>query len=360
MHFPTDLASIIERIKNIDPTTYSYTRNFIDGGVSYLSPYISRGVISLPQIKSIVLEKYEEKQCWKFFQELTWREYFQRVWQAKGDEIFKDLRKSAGAVEWDLIPAAIVQAKTGIEKIDEGIEGLYNNGYMHNHWRMYTASLTCNIAGTAWQEGARWLYYHLLDHDIASNYLSWQWVAGTMTGKQYFFNQENLNKYSKHTQENTFMDRPYEQLTSMAVPEPLEQRTELSLPTELPETDSILLDPSKAVLLYTPYNLDPGWRKSEDQNRVLILPPSHFRKFPVSQKCLDFYLNLAKNIVDIKIHIGELHELPHHETLKFISKEHPAFKFPGVVDERHWLHPKLEGFYPSFSAYIKALKKSKK
>lgn len=357
MHFPTDIESILQRVRAIDPTTYPNTRNFIDGGVSYLSPYVSRGVISLPQIKNIVLENYDEKKCWKFFQELTWREYFQRVWQAKGDEIFTDFKKSSGAVVSDKLPKAILEANTGIEKIDEGIQVLYDIGYMHNHWRMYTASLTCNMAKTNWQEGAAWMYYHLLDHDVASNFLSWQWVAGTMTGKQYYFNQENLNKYSKHHQSNTIIDHSYEHLTSMEVPNVFAEREALELTTSLPSATPVNIDVSKKVLLYTNYNLDPNWRREEDVNRILILSPSHFKKYSVSDNAINFYLALAKNIEGIQVFCGELEDLPEYANMQFVSKEHPSYNFPGAIDEREWLHKNLEGFYPSFSAYIKALKR---
>ena len=75
--------------------------------------------------------------------------------------------------------------------------------------------LICNIAGTKWQAGAAWMYYHLLDGDLASNTLSWQWVAGTFSSKKYFANQENLNKYgnSQDRQFGTFLDKSYEDLS---------------------------------------------------------------------------------------------------------------------------------------------------
>ena len=92
--FPTSYQQIIERINRINPIQYSKTRNFINGAVTYLSPYISRGVISVKQLMDAVLQQgYKPYQIEKFLQELAWREYFQRVWQNTGDEIWKD-RKS--------------------------------------------------------------------------------------------------------------------------------------------------------------------------------------------------------------------------------------------------------------------------
>lgn len=67
---------------NVNPVQYAKTRNFIDGAVTYLSPYISRGVISVKQVMETVFQKgYKSYQIEKFLQELAWREYFQRVWQ---------------------------------------------------------------------------------------------------------------------------------------------------------------------------------------------------------------------------------------------------------------------------------------
>ena len=77
------------------------------------------------------------------------------------------------------MPKAVVEANTTIDAIDEAINELYQNGYMHNHMRMYLASLCCNIAKCHWKHPAKWMYFYLLDGDLASNTLSWQWVAGS-------------------------------------------------------------------------------------------------------------------------------------------------------------------------------------
>lgn len=74
--FPLDYESILKRIDNINPQKYSKTRNYIGGDVSMLSPYITRGVVSLPFIREKLLEKYSHKDCLKYIQELAWREYF--------------------------------------------------------------------------------------------------------------------------------------------------------------------------------------------------------------------------------------------------------------------------------------------
>jgi outer membrane protein OmpA-like peptidoglycan-associated protein len=67
-----------------------------------------------------------------------------------------------------------------------------------------------NIFKAAWLPGAKWMYAHLLDHDPAANFLSWQWVAGTFSSKKYIANQENINKYTNTKQEGSFLDTEYE------------------------------------------------------------------------------------------------------------------------------------------------------
>ncbi|MGA1048830.1 MAG: FAD-binding domain-containing protein, partial [Minisyncoccia bacterium] len=139
----------------------------------------------------------------KLLFELAWKEYFLRVWENKMDDIWTDLKHPASYSNTQ-IPSNIVDANTGINTIDSAIEELYQTGYMHNHARMWTASLVTNIAKSYWKIPSQWMYYHLLDGDIASNTLSWQWVSGTFSSKKYFANQENINKYSKTNQYNTF------------------------------------------------------------------------------------------------------------------------------------------------------------
>ncbi|MCE2824218.1 MAG: hypothetical protein LW718_02295 [Sediminibacterium sp.] len=358
--FPTSYDLIVERINAISPIKYAKTRNFINGDVSYLSPYISRGVISVQQIKKAVLQKgYKPYEIEKFLQELAWREYYQRVWQVKKEELFADLKQPQTDFLHHQIPAAIVDASTGIKVIDDQINAFYSTGYLHNHIRMYVAAMVCNNAKSHWLTPAKWMYYHLLDGDLASNSCSWQWVAGSFSSKKYYCNQENINKYTSTNQVQTFLDESYERIATMPIPNALEAITSLDLKTNLPNTDVPLLDTSKPTLLYNSYNLDPLWRATENVNRVLLLEPSHFNKYPVSEKVLAFIIALSKNIEGIVIYVGEVDALiKQYEGLTilnaFISKEHPAFEYyPGIKDSRDWMFPNTEGYYPSFFGFWK-------
>jgi deoxyribodipyrimidine photo-lyase len=145
--FVTGYKQVLEKMESIDPLRYAKTRNFINGAVTYLSPYISRGVISVKQVQQVVLQKgYKPYQVEKFLQELAWREYFQRVWQAKKDTIWQDLKQPQADVQQRDMVTAIQNAATGIKSIDDQINKLYASGYMHNHSRMYVAAIACNVA----------------------------------------------------------------------------------------------------------------------------------------------------------------------------------------------------------------------
>ena len=126
MNFPTSYKEILEKIESINPIGYENTRNHINGAVTYLSPYISRGVISTKQVVEIILEKgFTTGQAEKLIQELAWREYFQRVWQQMENDIFDDIKIRYTGIQHRNIPTAIAEANTGIHSIDEAIRGLY-------------------------------------------------------------------------------------------------------------------------------------------------------------------------------------------------------------------------------------------
>ncbi|MCX8019891.1 MAG: hypothetical protein N2747_05295 [Chitinophagaceae bacterium] len=359
-YFPTKYNEILNRVSEVNPKEYGKTRNYIYGAVSYLSPYISRGVISHKRVWEYIQQSgYGIEESYKFLQELSWREYFQRAWQHLEDDIFEDIRNHKTGIQNRKIPSVILHACTGIEAIDSGIKKLYETGYMHNHVRMYVASIICNIARCNWLIPSHWMYYHLLDGDPASNMLNWQWVAGTFSGKQYFANQENINKYCGTTQRNTFLDVDYNQFPLAEIPDVLKKLELPELITELPDCKKITIDTQLPVLIYNSFNLDPLWRNHIKANRILLLEPSHFRKFPVSKKVLQFIIDLSKNIEGIQIFTGEIHEIPGIlKCPQIYSKEHPAFKhYPGLKDPRDWLFPEVEGFYPSFFRFWKKCEK---
>lgn len=360
MLFPTSYNKVLQRVRNINPVKYGATRNYINGSVTYVSPYISRGIVSTKFILSEVLKRgYKPAQIEKFIQELAWRDYWQQVWLVKGDAINEDLKNEQKPISNKAIAKALVDAKTGVKAIDKGIEEFYKTGYLHNHLRMYIASIACNMGQSHWELPSKWMYYHLLDADWASNTLSWQWVAGANANKKYVANQENINKYCFTQQKGTFLDVPYEAFSTMEVPEVLKETIPLELKTPLPLKGVISIDVTLPTCIYNFYNLDPIWKKDTNVNRVLLLEPSHFLKYPVGKSTIDFIIKFSKENIDtIQIYIGEFTDLVSEYKLTDIYyKEHPFnTKYSGTKEPRDFMF-NVEGYYSSFFSFWKKCKK---
>jgi deoxyribodipyrimidine photo-lyase len=358
--FPTAYSEILQRIRLIDPVKYGATRNFINGSVTHLSPYISRGIISTKFILSEVLNRgYKPKQIEKFIQELAWRDYWQQTWIVKGEAINQDLKNKQFPVSNTSISKAIIEAKTGIKAIDQAILDFYETGYLHNHLRMYIAALACNVAKSHWRIPGQWMYYHLLDADWASNALSWQWVAGANANKKYVANQDNINKHCFSQQKNTFLDVPYSAFSTLKIPEILKDTPEVNLITPLPEVKPISVNKNHSTYIYNFYNLDPLWCKEQQTNKILLIEPSHFEQYPVSQKTIDFILKFSdENIANIQVYVGEFKDLISNYTFGDIYfKEHPLSNhYKGIETPREWMF-NVEGYYSSFFGFWKKCKK---
>lgn len=347
---------LIQRLDDIDPIAYGNSRNFTDGDVTKISPYISRGVIDTKTILlHLVKRGFKYYHVQKFVQQMAWREFFQRVWQNVGENINTDLKQDQGARFQQGMSLSVDKATTGIEAIDDSIVSLKENGYMHNHLRMYVAFMTCNLAGFHWHDPARWMYYHLLDGDWASNALSWQWVAGTFSSKKYIANQENINTYTKSTQRKTYLDCSYEELAEATAPVHLLEAVDLNLTTNLPASDPLTIDSSKPTCIYNYYNLSPEWRKDENVNRILLLEPALFEHYPVSEGCIAFMMEQCKNIEGIQVFVGSFAELQKQtRTSMLYYREHPLNKhYKGIEDPREWMIQTTQPVQGSFFSFWK-------
>jgi deoxyribodipyrimidine photo-lyase len=216
---PTKSAAL-ERLALVDPAAYARTRNAIDGAVTRLSPYITHGLLSLREVYDAVHSRHPMPREHKFVFELGWRAYYRHVWHHRGGSIHQSLHAGAlpeEAYQRDL-PADVVEARTGIPAIDRAVQTLYATGYLHNHARMWLASYLVHWRKVHWYSGAQWMLGYLLDGDIASNHLSWQWVAGTGSHKPYVFNADNVAKYAPEPWHSfgSAIDTDYETLNAMA------------------------------------------------------------------------------------------------------------------------------------------------
>ena len=358
LNFATDYKTILEKLDQTDPIKYGITRNYVDGAVTCLSPYISRGVISTKQLLESVLKKgYNISQIASFVKELCWRDYFQRVAQVK--DLNNYIKQPQTPIYNHEISSNIIAAATSINGIDTAIKKLYETGYMHNHCRMYTASLSCNIAKSHWYHPAQWMYYHLLDGDWASNACSWQWVAGSNSNKKYFVNQENINKYTHTNQLSTYLDKPYEVLETMETPTPLLATQKFNFALDLPENSGLKFNSALPTFIYNYYNLDPLWHEEELGNRILLIEPDFFTTYPISKNCMNFMLALSKNIPDIQIYTGSFKLFTqNYKPEEIFYKEHPFNAgYSGNKEERDWIAKDISEYYPSFFSYWKKVEK---
>jgi deoxyribodipyrimidine photo-lyase len=227
MFVPT-LAAAQARIAAVRPSAYARTRNALDGAVSQLSPYITHGLVTLTDVLAGVAKRHALDVQHKFVYELGWRAYFRHVWQYRGDGILQSLHEGPlpDAAYARELPADIRQACTGVPAVDEAVRTLYATGMLHNHARMWLASYVVHVRKVHWRCGADWLYGHLLDGDLASNHLSWQWVAGTGSSKPYLFNADNVARYAPEPWHSpgSVIDTSYEALDHMARQPALQHR----------------------------------------------------------------------------------------------------------------------------------------
>ncbi len=360
--FFVDHETVQQRICDINPTEYAQTRNYLNGAVTYLSPFITHGVISTATVEDAVLENHSAGTSEKFLKELGWREYFHRVWQISGEKIFSDFKHAQVNVSSTSLPAAIANTETGINSIDSSISVLVDKGYMHNHARLWVAALCSNNARTHWYQPARWLYYHLLDGDLASNSLSWQWVAGTFSQRKYIANQDNLNRFSNVHQSGTFLDISYEELANLPVPEVLDSRIDVSLSNQFPQSTAVpIVQSDDSVFLYSIWNLDPGWYQGKPGTRILWIDPEMHVEFAMSPLRWQFVKHWADAIDGLRIFVGDQKSLfpEGTEHLALYTREYPATAhWPGQRDEREWCFERPTGEIKSFSGYWKQVGKS--
>ncbi len=218
--FSPTLEAAQARLDAVNPQAYARSRNAIDGAVTRLSPYLTHGLLTLPEAYQAIHARTPLEPQGKLVFEFGWREYHHHVWAHLGERIHGDLHPglldaSAYAAE---LPEDVRQAATGIPAIDEAVRTLYATGYLHNHARMWLASYLVHIRKVHWHAGATWMIAHLLDGDLASNHLSWQWVAGTGSTKPYLFNADNVARYAPahwHSP-GTVIDTSYEALDAVA------------------------------------------------------------------------------------------------------------------------------------------------
>lgn len=191
-------AEGLARIEAMRPAAYAKSRNYYDGDVTRLSPYLRHGLVTLREALDQA-KGNEPKAAEKLIQELAWRDFWQRALEENPQHAWLDIEAYKTGYKpghyAQAIPEDVLAGETDSAAINHFVRDLTQTGYLHNHARMYLAAYLVHWRHVRWQAGAAWFLEHLLDGDLASNNLSWQWIASTFANKPYYFNLENLAKY---------------------------------------------------------------------------------------------------------------------------------------------------------------------
>ena len=214
MIFEASRAKAVDQLNNFieqNLTDYSKLRNFDFGpdnrsNISCLSPYITHGIINELEVINKSLKKFSFAKNEKFIQEVLWRVYW-KGWLELRPNVWSDylieLDKLRDEFKNDQNYLNVIEGKTNIECFNQWVNELKENNYLHNHTRMWFASIWIFTLELPWQLGAEFFMQHLYDGDTASNTLGWRWVAGVQTqGKHYLASEWNINKFTNNRFQN--------------------------------------------------------------------------------------------------------------------------------------------------------------
>jgi len=203
MKFHTSREKALESLDifiNNDIVNYSSKRNYDLGpierkNVSCLSPYISHRLINEYEISKKVLSKHPYQKVEKYIQEIYWRVYW-KGWLELRPKVWDDFTEDLNIIEENKNYHLAINGQTKIECFNDWVTEIKEYNYLHNHVRMWFASIWIFTLGLPWQKGAEFFMKYLLDGDAASNTLSWRWVGGLQTkGKHYLAQSWNISKF---------------------------------------------------------------------------------------------------------------------------------------------------------------------
>ena len=201
----------LENYINKEIVNYSTQRNFDFGpgkrkNVSCLSPYISHRLITEYEVVKKVLSKFPYQKVEKYIQEIFWRVYW-KGWLELRPQVWTDFTEDLKGIEEDKNYQVAVSGKTEIQCFNDWVNELKENNYLHNHTRMWFASIWIFTLNLPWQKGAEFFMKYLYDGDAASNTLSWRWVAGLQTkGKHYVAQSWNISKFTNNKYKDISLD----------------------------------------------------------------------------------------------------------------------------------------------------------
>ena len=297
MKFEASRAKAVEKLNNFvekNLNDYSKLRNFDLGpdnrlNTSCLSPYITHGAINELEVIDKSLKKYSFAKNEKFIQEVLWRTYW-KGWLELRPNVWSDY-----LIELDKIKSEFknnqnyldaIEGKTNIDCFNQWVVELKENNYLHNHTRMWFASIWIFTLELPWQLGAEFFMQHLYDGDAASNTLGWRWVAGVQTqGKHYLASEWNINKFTNNRFKNIklnenatpiFNDKTY----------PVNKKDFLN--SEILEDQTLLIFENNMTFEFSDF-------KKHKFEKILLVSNETNRTIKLSEKVLKFKANLLEN-----------------------------------------------------------------
>lgn len=301
--FPPTRTDALDRLKDFVPRAgraYAARRNFDLGPqghphVSALSPWLRHRALTEEEVLGAVLARHSARAAEKFVQEVFWRTYW-KGWLELRPAVWADYRRGLGhALNRVQTEAGLRRAwedacggATGIDALDHWARELVQTGYLHNHARMWFASIWVFTLRLPWELGADFFLRHLLDGDPASNTLSWRWVAGLQTrGKHYLARPDNIARYTEGRFRPEGLDTAAGPLDGPTPP-----------PRQAPPDRAPLPRAAATGLVLTEEDLSPGWIFAEGlapRSTAVLLSPAGRSPLSVAPAVTGFTAALAED-----------------------------------------------------------------
>ena len=297
MKFEASRAKAVDKLNHFvenNLSEYSKLRNFDFGpdnrsNISCLSPYITHGAINELEVIDKSLKKFSFAKNEKFIQEVLWRVYW-KGWLELRPNVWSDylveLNNLRNEFKSNQNYLNAIEGKTNIECFNQWVKELKENNYLHNHTRMWFASIWIFTLELPWQLGAEFFMQHLYDGDAASNTLGWRWVAGVQTqGKHYLASEWNIKKFTN----NRFQDI---KLNENAPPIFSDKTYSIGkkdfLNSEILEDKILLIFENNMTFEFSDF-------KEHKFKKILLISNEANRNIKLSEKVLKFKANLLKD-----------------------------------------------------------------
>ena len=304
MIFRASRAKAIDQLNNFieqNLSDYSKLRNFDFGpdnrsNISCLSPYITHGLINELEVIDKSLKKFSFAKNEKFIQEVLWRIYW-KGWLELRPNVWSDYLIELGKVKGEFKNNQnyldAIQGKTNVDCFNQWVIELKESNYLHNHTRMWFASIWIFTLELPWQLGAEFFMQHLYDGDTASNTLGWRWVAGVQTqGKHYLASEWNINKFTNNRFKNIKLNENAKPISNDKIYSVTSKSFENS---EISEDKTLLIFENNMTFEFSDF-------KKHKFKKILLVSNDTNRTIKLSEKVLKFKANLLE---DQKIRLEE-------------------------------------------------------